>query len=42
MWLTSKSTKNSILNSDFNKLKKECNYSIALAGNPNVRKIHYF
>ena len=42
MGLTSSSTGNSLLNEDFERLKKECNLTIALAGNPNVGKSTIF
>ena len=42
MGLTSKSTGNNLLNEDFEALKKQCNYTIALAGNPNVGKSTIF
>lgn len=42
MGLTSKSTGNTLLNEDFEKLKNTCNYTIALAGNPNVGKSTIF
>ena len=42
MGLTAKSTGNTLLNEDFEKLKKDCNYTIALAGNPNVGKSTIF
>lgn len=42
MGLTSTSTGNILLNEDFEKLKKDCNFTIALAGNPNVGKSTIF
>ena len=42
MGLTAKSTGNTLLNEDFENLKKCCNYTIALAGNPNVGKSTIF
>ena len=42
MGLTSKSTGNTLLNEDFEKMKNDCNYTIALAGNPNVGKSTIF
>ena len=42
MGLTSKSTGNVLLNEDFDRLKKDCNYVVALAGNPNVGKSTIF
>ena len=37
MGLTSNSTGNNLLNDNFETLKKDCNFVIGLAGNPNVR-----
>ena len=42
MGLTSKSTGNTLLNENIEKLKKDCNYTVALAGNPNVGKSTIF
>lgn len=42
MGLTANSTGNTILSEDFSKLKNECTYTIALAGNPNVGKSTIF
>ncbi len=42
MGLTSNSTGNNLLNENFEKLKKDCNFTIALAGNPNVGKSTIF
>ena len=42
MGLTSQSTGIGLLNNDFEILKKECDYVIALAGNPNVGKSTIF
>lgn len=42
MGLTSSSTGNTLLNDDFEKLKKDCDFTIALAGNPNVGKSTIF
>lgn len=42
MGLTAKSTGIDILNDDFENLKNECEYVIALAGNPNVGKSTIF
>ena len=39
MGLTSSSTGTNLLNEDIIKLKESCDYTISLAGNPNVRKI---
>ncbi len=41
MGLTASSTGTDLLNNDFNNLKKNCKYTIAIAGNPNVRKKQY-
>ena len=42
MGLTSNSTGNNILESTFDKTKSNCDYVIALAGNPNVGKSTIF
>ena len=42
MGLTSQSTGTGLLNNDFEILKKECDYVVALAGNPNVGKSTIF
>lgn len=42
MGLTSHSTGTNVLNNDFELQKNKCNYTVAIAGNPNVRKINYF
>lgn len=42
MGLTAKSTGIDILNDDFENFKNECEYVIALAGNPNVGKSTIF
>lgn len=42
MGLTSKSSGLELLNDDIKKLEKECDYVIALAGNPNVGKSTIF
>ena len=42
MGLTSKSTGNTLLNENFERLKKDCNFTVALAGNPNVGKSTIF
>ena len=42
MGLTSMSTGNSVFDDNSKKNKKSYDYTIALAGNPNVRKIYYF
>lgn len=40
--LTSSSTGKRILNEDIENMKKSCNYTIAIAGNPNVGKSTIF
>lgn len=42
MGLTSNSTGSSLLNDDMNLLKNKCDYTIAIAGNPNVGKSTIF
>ena len=42
MGLTASSTGSKLLQNDIEELKEKCDYTIAIAGNPNVRKIHYF
>lgn len=42
MGLTKNSTGTKVLDSDINELKKKCNFTIALAGNPNVGKSTVF
>lgn len=42
MGLTSNSTGNNILENTFDKIKNNCDYVIALAGNPNVGKSTIF
>ena len=42
MGLTSKSTGIELLNNNFELLKKDCEYVVALAGNPNVGKSTIF
>ncbi len=42
MGLTSKSTGIELLNDSFELLKKDCEYVVALAGNPNVGKSTIF
>lgn len=42
MGLTKASTGNKLLNDEFNILKEDCDYKIALAGNPNVGKSTIF
>ena len=42
MGLTKSSTGRKLLENDFNNFKNKNGYTIALAGNPNVRKVNYF
>ena len=42
MGLTSSSTGSKLLNDDIEVLKNKCNYTIAIAGNPNVGKSTVF
>lgn len=42
MGLTSSSTGSNLLNDDFSTLRQKCDYTIALAGNPNVGKSTIF
>ena len=42
MGLTASSTGGKLLENNINKIGEECDYSIAIAGNPNVRKINNF
>lgn len=42
MGLTKNSTGTNLLNEDFENFKKNCNFTIALAGNPNVGKSTIF
>lgn len=42
MGLTKSSTGTKLLNEDFENLKNSCNFTIALAGNPNVGKSTIF
>lgn len=42
MGLTKSSTGNQVLDGDFTKLKNNSNYTIAIAGNPNVGKSTIF
>lgn len=38
--LTASSTGSKLLQNDIEELKEKCDYTIAIAGNPNVRKIY--
>ena len=42
MGLTVSSVGQKVLEDNFENLKEKCNYTIALAGNPNVREEYYF
>ena len=42
MGLTNNSTGTNLLNEDFENLKDSCDFTIALAGNPNVGKSTIF
>ena len=42
MGLTSSSTGNTIFNDNFKTFHSKIDYTVALSGNPNVRKIQYF
>lgn len=42
MGLTKSSTGGNVLENNFDNLKKEANYTIAIAGNPNVGKSTIF
>ena len=42
MGLSSSSTGRKVLNDDFEILKNKCDYTVALAGNPNVGKSTVF
>lgn len=41
MGLTSSSTGSKLLNNNIQTLESKCDYTIAIAGNPNVREKHY-
>mgnify|MGYP003300040321 CR=1 FL=1 len=38
--LTASSTGSKLLENDIEELKEKCDYVVAIAGNPNVRKIY--
>jgi len=42
MGLTASSTGRKVLNDDFEILRKKCDYTVALSGNPNVGKSTVF
>lgn len=42
MGLTASSTGSKLLEKNIDKIREKCDYSIAIAGNPNVRKINNF
>ena len=42
MGLTSSSTGTKLLNDDLLELQSNCDFTVALAGNPNVRKKYCF
>lgn len=42
MGLTASSTGSKLLQNDMEEQKEKCDYTIAIAGNPNVRKVNYF
>lgn len=42
MGLTTSSTGTKLLQNDIEELKEKTDYTIAIAGNPNVRKVYYF
>ena len=42
MGLSRTSTGNNLLNDDFQELKNKCDFTVALAGNPNVGKSTIF
>lgn len=41
MGLTASSTGSKLLQNDLEKIKQKCDYSVAIAGNPNVREVYY-
>lgn len=41
MGLTSSSTGTNLLDDNIIQMKEKCEYTIAIAGNPNVRKIYH-
>lgn len=40
MGLTASSTGTNLLDDDIIQMKEKCEYTVAIAGNPNVRKIY--
>lgn len=42
MGLTANSTGSKLLQNNIEELKNKCDYVVAIAGNPNVRKVYYF
>lgn len=42
MGLTSTSMGSNLLDEDIMQMKQKCEYTVAIAGNPNVRKIYNF
>ncbi len=41
MGLTSSSTGTKLLDDNIEEIKQKCEYTVAIAGNPNVREIYY-